>query len=378
VEKRDYYEVLGVSRNAGEDELKKAFRQLARKYHPDMNPGNKEAEAKFKEVNEAYEVLSDAEKRARYDQFGHAGIANGQGFGDFAGGFGGFGDIFDMFFGGMSGAQRRGPRRGADLQMEYAITFEEAAFGLDTHVEVPRLENCSECQGSGAAPGTHPSTCPGCKGTGQVRVSHRTMLGQMQTVRTCSQCNGSGKVITTPCVECHGQGKVRRVRKINVKIPSGIDAGSRLRVIGEGESGDLGGPPGDLFIEILIKPHSVFQRREFDVLCEIPVSIVQAALGDEIEVPTLDGNIKMRIPEGTQTSTVFRLKGKGIPRLKGYGRGDQHVKVTVQTPVRLTEKQKSLLAELGRSLSKDQHSHKQYEEGKEKGFFSKMKDAFMG
>jgi len=376
LEKRDYYEVLGVNRDAGEAELKKAFRQLARKYHPDLNPDNKDAETKFKEINEAYEVLSDPEKRARYNQFGHTDPANGQGFGDFAGGFG---DIFDMFFGGMAGAQRKGPRRGADLQMEYAISFEEAAFGLDTHVEVPRLENCPECHGSGAAPGTHPSTCPGCKGTGQVRVAQRTMLGQMQTIRTCSQCNGTGKVVTTPCGECRGQGKVKRVRRINIKIPPGVDTGSRLRVTGEGQAGEMGGPPGDLFIELVIKPHPVFQRREFEVLCDMPVSIVQAALGDEIEVPTLDGKIKMKIPEGTQTGAVFRLKGKGIPRLKGYGRGDQHVRVIVQTPVRLTEKQKNLLAELGRSLSKEQHiHHKQGDDGKDKGFFTKMKDAFMG
>jgi len=368
--------VLGVSRDASEVELKKAFRQLARKYHPDVNPGNKEAESQFKEVSEAYEVLSDPDKKARYDQFGHAANAPGfEGFGNFAGGFG---DIFDMFFGGMNSANKRGPRRGADLQMEYTITFEEAAFGLETSVEVPRQENCIECHGTGAAPGTHPSNCPGCKGTGQVRVTQRTMLGQMQTVRTCGQCQGASKVITTPCGECHGQGKVRRVRAINVKIPPGVDAGSRLRITGEGQAGEMGGPPGDLYIEIVVKPHKIFHRREFDVLCDIPLTIVQAALGDEVEVPTLDGNIKMKIPEGTQTGSVFRLKGKGIPRLKGHGRGDQHVRVTIQTPVRLTEKQKSLLVELGRSLSKEQLIHRRSEEGKEKGFISKIKDAFMG
>lgn len=376
--KRDYYEVLGVGRNADDTEIKKSYRKLARQYHPDLNPGNKEAEEKLKEINEAYEVLSDPDKRQRYDQFGHAGTANGAGgfgdFGDFgAGGFGGFGDIFDMFFGGMGGAQRRGPQRGADLRMDLDISFEEAAFGMETEVEVPRQETCPDCHGSGAAPGTHPSTCNVCKGTGQVRVAQKTPLGHFQTVHTCSHCHGTGQVITSPCPECRGRGKVHRVRKIQIKVPAGVDTGSRLRVSGEGEAGSLGGPAGDLYVDIHIKPHPFFQRRDYDVLCEVPISFVQAAIGDEIQVPTLDGHIKLKVPEGTQTGTSFRLRGKGITKLKGYGRGDQHVKIRVVTPTNLSEKQKELLREFARIQGKEQDQY-----AKDKGFFEKMKDAFMG
>ncbi len=370
--KRDYYEVLGVGREATENDLKKAYRQLARKYHPDVNPGNKEAEERFKEINEAYEVLSDPEKRARYDQFGHAGTdPGGFGQGDFQGGFGGFGDIFEMFFGGGFGGTQRGPRKGADLQLDLDISFEEAAFGVERDVQVTRQEECPACQGSGAEPGTHPSRCPACHGTGQIKVTQATPLGRFQTVRTCSQCHGSGKVINTPCKECRGRGAVRRERKIHVRVPAGVDTGSRLRISGEGEPGTLGGPPGDLYVDISVRPHPLFRRRDFDVLSDHSVSFTQAALGAELQVPTLDGHVKVKIPEGTQSGTSFRLKNKGIPRLRGYGRGDHHVRIMVITPTNLSERQKELLRELERSLSQENRAG-------EKGFFEKMKDAFMG
>ncbi|MGI6065136.1 MAG: molecular chaperone DnaJ [Bacillota bacterium] len=376
--KRDYYEVLGVSRTASEDEIKKAYKKLAKKYHPDLNPDSKTAEEKFKEVNEAYEVLSNPDKRAGYDQFGHAG-ANGTGGFDFGGGFGGadfggFGDIFDMFFGGTHGGagQRRGPQRGADLRVDLTITFEEAAFGVEKDVEIPRLENCDVCGGSGAEPGTQPQTCPVCRGSGKVRSAQATPFGQFQTVKTCHRCRGTGTIIENICKHCAGSGKVRKVRKIHVKIPAGVDSGSRLRVANEGEAGELGGPPGDLYVYLSVRPHKVFKRENDDVYCEFPISFVQAALGFEAEVPTLDGKVKLNIPEGTQTGTSFRLRGRGIPKLRGYGRGDHFVKVKVITPTKLNDEQKKLLRELDASLSDNQQTEKA------KGFFNKVKDAFMG
>jgi molecular chaperone DnaJ len=380
--KRDYYEVLGVARDASEAEIKKAYRQLARQYHPDMNPGDKAAEAKFKEVQEAYEVLSDADKRARYDQFGHAGAeAGGPGFGgfDFGGAgadFGGFGDIFDMFFGGGFGrtSRRQGPERGADLRLDIEIPFEEAVFGGEKEVGVPRQERCSSCDGSGAAPGTRPRTCPTCHGSGQVRVAQNTPLGHFQTIRTCHQCHGQGTIIETPCPACRGRGVVQRTRKIKIKIPPGVDTGARLRMAGEGESGARGGPPGDLYIYISVQLHPFFQRDGFDILCEVPVNMVQAALGDRIMVPTLDGKVELNIPAGTQSGSVFRIKGKGIPRLNGAGRGDQHVRVHVETPTSLTEKQKELLREFGRLYGREPKGARE----QDKGFFKKVKDAFMG
>lgn len=369
--KRDYYEVLGVDRGAGAEEIKKAYRRLARQYHPDVNPNDKEAEEKFKEVKEAYDVLSDPDQRARYDQFGHAGTA-GQGFGGFdATDFGGFGDIFDMFFGGFGGGTRRqGPRKGDDLRFDLNISFEEAAFGVEKDVEIPRTENCTVCGGSGAEPGTHPTKCSTCGGTGQVRISQSTPLGHFQTVKTCNQCNGTGQIITSPCHECKGRGKVRRMRKIHLTIPAGVDSDSKLRVTGEGEAGFMGGPPGDLYVFITVKPHKLFKRQGFDVVSEAEINFVQAALGDEIQVPTLDGLVKLKVPEGTQTGTVLRLKGRGITRLRSSARGDHHVRIVVVTPTSLTERQKEALRAFGNTLTQDNYKTK------EKGFFEKMKEAF--
>ncbi|BAF59060.1 DnaJ-class molecular chaperone [Pelotomaculum thermopropionicum SI] len=379
--KRDYYEVLGVSRNASAEEIKKAYRRLARQYHPDANPDDKDAEAKFKEISEAYMVLSDPEKRANYDRFGHAGV-NGQGFGGFEGfgGFGGFadfgglGDIFDMFFG-SGGRRRAGPERGADIRMELELTLNEAAFGLEREIKVPRVEICGTCGGSGAAAGTKPRTCPACGGTGQVQYAQSTPFGRIVQSRTCDRCRGAGQFIEKPCPTCRGTGQVRRTRSIKVKVPPGVDSGSRLRLAGEGEAGTRGGPPGDLYVYIQVKPHPVFARDGDDIICEVPVSFVQAALGDELEVPTLEGSTRLRIPEGTQTGTVFRLRGKGVPRLDGFGRGDQHVRIKVVTPTKLSEKQKALLREFARLDGESRHG---FGSGGEKSFFEKMKDAFMG
>lgn len=377
--KRDYYEVLGVPKTATEDDLKKAYRKLARKYHPDLNPDNREeAERKIKEVNEAYEVLSDSQKRAQYDQFGHDAFQAGQsgagGFNPFGGAGGGFSDIFDMFFGQSGfggGGQRNGPEKGADLRFDMEISFEQAAFGVETEVQIPRTEECPNCHGSGAAPGTHPETCPQCKGSGQTQVVQNTPFGRMVNVRACERCHGEGKIVHNPCRECRGQGRVRRNRKITVKIPAGVDTGSRLRVAHEGEAGLRGGPQGDLYVYIFVKPHKLFTREGNDVLCEVPVSFVQAALGDEIDVPTLDGKVKMRVPEGTQSGTVLRLKDKGIPYLRGNGRGDQNVRIKVVTPHKLTDRQKQLLQEFAKAGGENINPE-------EKGFFKKMKDVLGG
>ncbi len=372
--KRDYYEILELTRDASKEEIKKAYRRLARKYHPDVNPGNKEAEEKFKEIKEAYDILSDPDKRAKYEQFGHAGVDE-NGFGQ-SGDFGDFGDIFDMFFGGgggfRSGGKRNGPQRGNDLRVDLEITFEEAAFGTEKTITVPRLEKCSECNGTGAAPGTQPSTCETCKGSGQIRVNQKTPFGHFQTIKTCPECNGTGKVIKTPCDNCYGQGRIRKKRQINVDIPAGVDSGARLRVSNEGEMGPHGGEPGDLYVFIFLKSHKIFTRDEYDVYCEIPIDFVDAAVGGEIKVPTLDGKVKFDIPEGTQSATTFRLKGKGIKRLHGSGKGDQFVKVKVIIPTNLTEKQKNILKEFGETVT---NKNRQV---KERGFFEKIKDAFMG
>lgn len=375
--KRDYYDVLGVAKTASEDEIKKAFRKLARKYHPDVNRDNpEEAEAKFKEINEAYEILSSPERRSQYDQFGHAAFEGGQGG---QGGFGGFGsggftDIFDMFFGGQSGfgfggGRHNGPEKGADLRYDMEISFEQAAFGVETEVQIPRTEECGTCHGSGAAPGTHPETCPQCKGTGQVQVAQNTPFGRMVNVRTCDRCRGEGKIVHTPCKECHGSGKVRNKRTIKIKIPAGVDNGSRLRVAHEGEAGMRGGPSGDLYVYIFVKQHKLFVREGNDVICEVPISFVQASLGDEIEVPTLDGKVKLKVPEGTQSGTIFRVKDKGIPYLRGNGRGDQHVRVKVVTPQKLNDRQRELLQEFAKVGGENVNPE-------QKTFFKKVKDVF--
>ncbi|MBO8127422.1 MAG: molecular chaperone DnaJ [Firmicutes bacterium] len=376
--KRDYYEILGVDRGASQEEIKKAYRKLARKYHPDVNKDDPDAEAKFKEITEAYQVLSNEEARAKYDQFGHSafggatGGAGGFDFSDF-GDFGGFEDIFDMFFGGgMRGgaSARRGPRRGADLRYDLEVTLEEAAFGTEKKIQVPREEKCPRCHGNKAEPGTPIKTCPTCGGSGQIHTTQRTPFGHFTSVRTCTTCHGEGKVVETPCRECGGKGIVRRVKKLTVKIPAGVDTGHKLRVSGEGGAGTGGGPPGDLYVFITVKPHKIFHRQGNDIYVEVPISFVQAALGDEIKVPTLEGETTIRIPEGTQTGTVFRLREKGIKDIRGYRRGDEHVKVKVVTPKKLTDKQKDLLRKFAETLGEDPAGPG------DKSFFDRMKDAF--
>jgi len=377
-EKRDYYEILGLDKNASEEDIKKAYRKLAKKYHPDLNPGDKAAEAKFKEVNEAYEVLSDPKKKAQYDRFGHAGM-DGNGFGGFSGfgggfedfDFGGIGDIFESFFGGAGfgrSRSRSGPQKGADIKYSMEVSFEEAAFGTEKEISVSRMETCTTCGGSGAKPGTSPTTCTHCNGTGQVQYKQSTPFGHFVNVKTCDVCHGEGKIITNPCQTCNGRGKVRKKVNIKVRIPAGIDDGQTISLRGEGEAGVRGGPPGDLFILIRVKPHALFKRQGNDVVCEIPITFVQAALGAELEVPTLDGKVRYNIPEGTQTGTVFRLKGKGIPFLRGSGRGDQYVKVNVEVPKKLNEKQKNALKAFAELIGDDVYEQR-------KGFFEKMKDA---
>lgn len=371
--KRDYYEVLGVSKNAGQEEIKKAYKTLAKKYHPDLNPDSKTAEDKFKEATEAYEVLSDENARARYDQFGHndPGSAFG-GAGGFDGQYGGFGggsvnDIFEAFFGGGfggGGRQQTGPQQGADLRADLTIEFAEAAKGVEKEMRINRMEGCSTCGGTGAKAGTKRKKCSKCGGTGSIRISQKTAFGQFQTVRPCDACGGTGTIVETPCPNCSGTGRVHKERKITVKVPPGVDNGSRLRMVGEGEGGHLGGPPGDLYIYITVKPHKIFKRREDDILCDFSIDFVQASLGAEVQVPTIDGMAKLTIPEGTQSGTTFRLRGKGFPKLRGYGRGDQHVKVNVLTPTRLSEEQKQLLRKFNESFGKG---------GEEKkGFFEKV------
>ncbi len=370
--KRDYYEVLGVNKGASEDEIKKAYRKLARQYHPDVNKAA-DAEEKFKEVKEAYEVLSDGQKKATYDQYGH--VDPNQGFGGaggFGGDMGGFGDIFDMFFGG--GGQRRNPnapQRGSDLQYTMTIEFKEAVFGKETELTIPRTEECDPCFGTGAKPGTKPETCSTCHGTGQQEVVQNTAFGRMVNRRVCPSCNGQGKIIKEKCSNCHGSGKTKKQRKISVKIPAGVDEGAQLRVTGEGEPGLRGGPPGDLYVVIRVKSHDFFEREGDDIYCEVPLTFAQAALGDEIEIPTLTEKVKLKIPAGTQTNTYFRLKGKGVPRLRGYGQGDQHVKVVVITPTNLTDEQKDLLRQLGNISG--QTTSENHET-----IFERMKKAFRG
>lgn len=372
--KRDYYEVLGLEKGASKEEIKKAYRKLARKYHPDVNKDT-DAPDKFKEAKEAYEVLSNEQKRAQYDQFGHAGPQQ-QGFGGgFGGGFGDgdFGDIFDMFFGG--GGRRRdpnAPRQGNDLQYTMVLNFEEAVFGKETDISIPREEECATCHGSGAKPGTQPETCQHCHGSGQLNVEQNTPFGRVVNKRVCHHCNGTGKEIKEKCPTCHGQGRVKKQKKIHIKIPAGIDDGQQIRVPGKGEAGVNGGPSGDLYVVVQVKTHEFYQREGDHIFCEMPITYTQAALGDEIEVPTVHGKVKLKVPAGTQTGKTFRLKGKGAPNVRGYGHGDQHVKIRVVTPTNLTERQKELLREFN-----DLAGHEPMDEN-EGSFFDRVKRAFKG
>jgi molecular chaperone DnaJ len=377
-DKRDYYEVLGVEKGASESDLKRAYRKMAMKYHPDKNPDDKAAEDKFKEVNEAYEVLSDAEKRSLYDQFGHAGVNQNAG-GGFGGGFngqgfGGFEDIFgDLFGGGFGGfGQRRpnGPRKGADVRVDITIDFEEAAFGVKKEIEFLRSEDCPTCGGEGAEPGTGTHSCSECGGSGQIRYAQRSLFGESIQVRECDHCHGKGQVFDKPCHTCKGHGKVRKKKKMTIDIPAGVDSGSVLSLRGEGQLGTKGGPRGDVKVVIRVRDHKMFVRDGNHVLYELHISYAQAALGAEVVVPTLEGKVKYKIAPGTQSGTMFRLKGKGIPVLNGYGKGDQYVKVIVDIPTKLNDEQKTKLMEFAQSMG-----DKSDFSTKPKGFFDKVKDA---
>ena len=375
-QKRDYYEVLGVSRGASEDEIKKAYKKMARKYHPDLNPGDKTAEEKFKEVNEAYEVLSDADKKARYDQYGHAGVDPNFGAGGFGGGFDGnfdfgdLGDIFGSFFGGGFGGGRRtnpnAPQRGESIRMSIAISFEEAAFGCEKAVTVERYETCDTCHGNGCAPGTSPEVCPDCHGTGTVQVRRQTPMGVFATSSPCPKCGGKGRIIHQPCKDCRGSGMVRKKKTIQASIPAGIDNGQTISIRGQGNAGKNGGPAGDLLITITVRPHELFRREGTSVLCEAPITFAQAVLGAELEIPTIDGKVKYTLPEGTQSGTTFRLKGKGIPSINGRGRGDQYVTVYIETPKNLNKEQEEALKKFAETMGESN-----YEE--QKKFFKKFK-----
>lgn len=380
-DKRDYYEVLGLSKGATPDEIKKAYRQLAKKYHPDLNPDNKDAEAKFKEVNEAYEILSDSEKKEKYDRFGFAGVdpSYGAGQGGFGGGFGGFGDgmefdlgdIFGSFFGGFGGGPRsnpNAPRRGSDIQTNVFLTFEEAAKGCKKSVDFQRIELCNECGGSGSAKGTQPQTCPECNGRGQVNVQQRTPFGTISTSKTCQRCGGKGTFNPTPCTRCKGAGRIRKTQKKEINIPAGIDEGQVFTVRGEGNQGINGGPAGDLRVGVSIKPHEYFEREGYNVWYDMKISYVQAALGDKLRVPTLDGQVEYELPAGTQPGQVFKLKGRGIPVLNTSRRGDQLIRITVEVPKSLSEEQKSALLKFN-----DTMGHKPVHPEEKRGFFGGKK-----
>lgn len=370
---RDYYEILGVDRDASPDDIKKAYRRLAKKYHPDLNPNDSEAEQKFKEASAAYEILSDSEKRARYDRFGHAGVdpqAGGSGFGGFSDIFE---DIFDIFGGGFTSgfsqsSKRRGPRRGSDLRYNLNIDFKDAVFGIDKEIQIRRSENCSTCDGSGAKPGTGKETCSNCNGSGEVRYAQRTPLGQFIRVGTCDVCGGSGEIIKEKCNSCNGSGREVKEKKIKVKVPAGVDNGSVISIRGEGEAGTDGGPSGDLYIYISVNEDPVFIREGNHIFLNIPITFTQAALGATIEVPTLEGIETYKIPEGTQTGTQFKMKNRGVPYLRGKGRGDLYFTVEVMVPTSLTDKQRELLMEFAKESGETKET--------KKGFFEKVKDAF--
>ena len=380
-DKRDYYEVLGVEKTASDDEIKKAYRRKAKEYHPDLHPGDKEAEDKFKEANEAYEVLSDPDKKSKYDRFGHAGVDPnyGAGGGGFGGGFGGMdfdlGDIFGSFFGGGFGgggrqANPNAPRRGSDTQARVTLSFEEAAKGCKKKVDFSRIEICPDCHGSGAASGTSPETCPDCHGRGQVNVQQRTPFGVIQTSKSCSRCGGKGQIIKTPCSKCKGKGAVSKKVTLEVDIPAGIDDRQVLNVGGQGNSGANGGPSGNLHVTVLVRPHPFFERDGYDVWCEVTISFAQAALGDTLEVPTLDGKVRYDVPAGTQPGAIFKLKGRGIQSLNGRGKGDQLVRLVVDVPKNLTARQKELL----RELEKESGVKVPAGDGNSKGIFGKNKN----
>ncbi|MEA4813745.1 MAG: molecular chaperone DnaJ [Oscillospiraceae bacterium] len=376
-QKRDFYEVLGVEKNASESDITKAYRKTAKENHPDLHPGDKECEKRFKEINEAYEVLSDADKKARYDQYGHAGVdpnfGAGGGFGCGFGGAGGFGDfdfgdlgdIFGSFFGGGTRAPRNGPRRGDTIRTSVSVSFEEAAFGCEKEVTVSRNEECSECHGTGCAAGTTAEVCPECHGSGTVQQRRQTPMGVFATTGVCPKCGGKGKIIHQPCPKCHGIGMERRARTIKADIPVGIDNGQTISLRGQGHAGTNGGGAGDLHITVTVRPHEIFRREGNSVLCEAPITFAQAALGAEMEIPTIDGKVKYDIPEGTQSGTTFRLRGKGIPNLGGKGRGDQYVTVFVETPKNLNAEQRELLKKLGESLGENNYAES-------KSFFRKF------
>jgi len=377
---KDYYQILGINKDASQEDIKKAFRKLALKLHPDANPNNKEeAEKKFKEIGEAYAILGDPEKRARYDQFGTADTADtGAGFdfrnfyGEGMDDFGSFSDIFESFFGGGSrrSYQRQRSKKGSDLRYNLEIDLKEAAFGAEKKIQIPVWQTCSHCQGSGAEPGTSKKTCPECNGTGEIRMTQNTFFGQSINIQTCPRCKGTGQIIETPCKVCHGTGKIKKVKSINVKILAGVESGHRLRLSGKGEPGENGGPSGDLFIVLYVKEHPIFKRSGADIYCDQRISLPIAILGGETTVPTLEGNVKMRIPAGTQGNTIFRLRGKGAYKLGSKNRGDEHIKIIVEIPRNLNNKAKNIIYELAQETGED------IEKIGEKNFFEKVKDTF--